>query len=321
MKISVVAIFYNSEQYVRKCLDSIINQKGVELEIIAVNDCSTDSTSEILKEYGNKYSSIKIITHDTNQGIASARNSGLHQATGDGFYLIDGDDYLASSIALATMCDKFDSETDWVQGSYLKVNTNGEIIGKISFQNASYSSYDSICDNFGQLDFIYTHNKLINIKFAKHLFMTNVYHEDRIWNAKIFKQLNKVITLSEPTYCYLIHQGQTSGNSRKKRLYVDSSMILLKQMVVLPKCWKPLIDTVHIVDIEKPLYLWEKDAIYRKTILKECNKLNNIEIDFSSFPRATCLIHRMISKKIPDFIINLVAKSYVKVLEFLKHPL
>ena len=75
MKISVVVPVYNTSKYLRKCLDSLVNQTFKDIEIICVNDGSTDSSLSILQEYKAKYNSIKIISQE-NQGLSSARNTG-----------------------------------------------------------------------------------------------------------------------------------------------------------------------------------------------------------------------------------------------------
>ena len=317
MKISVIAIFYNSEQYIRKCLDSILSQKDVDLEVIAVNDASTDQTSNILKEYSSLFPNVKVINHRDNKGIAAARNSGLENISGDCFYLIDGDDYLTSEIALHSLSENYDDSVDWVQGSYFKCDENGAKIGEISFQNKWYNGFKTICDCFGELDFVYTHNKLINVKHRNLKFNVGCYHEDRMWNAMIFNNLNKIVSISVPTYNYVIRSGQTSRKSRSQRLYLDSGMSLMRMMSNVPQCWGGIRDTFQIVDIEKALYLWENDRIYRQRILNELKVLNTPRINTENFPRFTRLIHSMITFNIPDMLINIISKSYLKVMTYI----
>lgn len=93
VKVSVIMPVYNVENYLRECLDSITNQTLNDLEIICVNDGSTDNSPEILKEYGEKDKRITIITQ-SNQGLGAARNNGLKHAAGEYIYFIDSDDYL-----------------------------------------------------------------------------------------------------------------------------------------------------------------------------------------------------------------------------------
>lgn len=91
--ISVIVPVYNTEKYLRKCLDSICEQTYRNLEILCVNDGSTDDSASILEEYATKDSRIKII-NQPNAGLAAARNTGLQHATGKWITGVDSDDYL-----------------------------------------------------------------------------------------------------------------------------------------------------------------------------------------------------------------------------------
>ena len=91
-KISVVIPVYNAEMYLRECLDSVVNQTLYDIEIICVNDGSTDNSQHILEEYSNKDSRIKIINQE-NQGAGAARNKGLETAAGEYISFLDSDDF------------------------------------------------------------------------------------------------------------------------------------------------------------------------------------------------------------------------------------
>ena len=93
-KISVVVPCYNVSKYVSKCLDSILNQTYKNLEIILVEDCSTDNTLEILKEYEKKDKRIKLIKNKKNGGLSHARNVGIKESTGKYIGFVDSDDYI-----------------------------------------------------------------------------------------------------------------------------------------------------------------------------------------------------------------------------------
>ncbi len=92
-RVSVIIPVYNVEKYLRECLDSIVNQTLREIEIICVDDGSTDGSPEILREYGERDCRITIISQE-NRGISSARNHGAEVASGEYFYFMDGDDIL-----------------------------------------------------------------------------------------------------------------------------------------------------------------------------------------------------------------------------------
>lgn len=321
MKISVIAIFYNSKDYVEKCISSIMSQRNVDLEIIAVDDCSTDNTCDILNNFASNDSRIRVIRHDINKGISEARNSGLRAITGDAFFLIDGDDYLPDKDSLFLLSKKFDADVDWVQGSYNVCNEYGDIIKSLIYPEHSYGDYNDICKGFSDLNFYYTHNKLINSKHKNQLFHSGCYHEDRMWLAETFNDLNRIEATNVTTYSYLVRSGQTSGKARKSRKYIDSGMKLMRIMAKCPECWTNLRDTFQIVDIEKPLYLWGKDKKLRIDTIQKCNELNSVKISTDCFPRATKLIHSMIKKEYPDFIINLLSKGYLKVMNFVNKPI
>ena len=94
IKISIIIPVYNTEKYLKKCLDSIINQTLKSLEIICIDDCSTDNCLHILKEYQLKDNRIKIIEQKENKGQGVARNLGLNIAEGEYIMFLDPDDWL-----------------------------------------------------------------------------------------------------------------------------------------------------------------------------------------------------------------------------------
>ena len=90
-KVSVIIPVYNSEAYLKECIDSVINQTYTNLEIIIINDASTDNSLDIIKQY--KDNRIKLINLEKNIGVSKARNKGIDTATGDYICFIDSDDY------------------------------------------------------------------------------------------------------------------------------------------------------------------------------------------------------------------------------------
>ena len=92
-KVSVIIPVYNTEKYLKKCLDSVCNQTLSDIEIICIDDCSTDNSLNILKEYTLKDNRIKLIEFKENKGAAVARNTGIDEAKGEYIGFIDSDDY------------------------------------------------------------------------------------------------------------------------------------------------------------------------------------------------------------------------------------
>lgn len=93
IKVSIIIPIYNVEKYLRQCLDSAVNQTLSNIEIILINDGSTDNSSCIAREYSLNYSFIKLI-EQKNSGQSIARNKGIDAANGKYIYFLDSDDYI-----------------------------------------------------------------------------------------------------------------------------------------------------------------------------------------------------------------------------------
>ena len=107
-KISIIIPIYNTEEYLRECLNSVINQTLKEIEIILIDDGSTDNSGKICEEYASKDKRIKVI-HQKNQGAAISRNKGIDLAQGKYLYFLDSDDYIESD-TLEKMLNKIEQE-------------------------------------------------------------------------------------------------------------------------------------------------------------------------------------------------------------------
>ena len=128
-KVSVIVPFYNSEKYLKRCLDSLVRQTLKDIEIIMVNDGSTDNGPDIVKSYMSD-DRIRIIDKE-NGGQASARNLGLTVASGDYIIFIDSDDYVESDLC-EKLYDAILKGFDIVVSDYYMVDGNEKKYNKIS---------------------------------------------------------------------------------------------------------------------------------------------------------------------------------------------
>ena len=92
--ISIIIPVYNTEKYLRRCMDSILNSAYKDFEILLINDGSTDSSPAICEEYSRQDSRIKVI-HQKNQGVSVARNTGLDYCQGEWIVFVDSDDFIS----------------------------------------------------------------------------------------------------------------------------------------------------------------------------------------------------------------------------------
>ena len=142
MKISVIVPIYNVEKYLEKCLESLVNQTIIDdIEIICINDCSTDNCLKILNEYKAKYSnSIKIINHIKNCGVSTSRNDGLKIAKGEYVGFVDPDDWVDYNFFEKLYNTAIKEKADIVKGNLKIIYNNkvNEIYFKKTFKNENY---------------------------------------------------------------------------------------------------------------------------------------------------------------------------------------
>ena len=129
--ISVIIPVYNVEKYIRECLDSIVNQTYKNLQIILVDDGSTDNSGKICDEFAKKDSRITVV-HQENQGAGAAKNTGLELIEGEYFSIIDSDDYIDLSMyeKMVSLMKQYDSV--FVQCLFKQVYVNKIIMRQYS---------------------------------------------------------------------------------------------------------------------------------------------------------------------------------------------
>ncbi len=191
MKVSIIVPVYNIEKYLGRCIESIVSQSYKDLEIILVDDGSTDNSGVMCEEYKNIDSRISVI-HKKNGGLSSARNEGIEKSTGSYVFFLDSDDYLAvdciqKSISL---CKENDADIAIVQMMYIAEDTNEEIKINIDEDITLLSAEDAIEASLYQVLYsccapakLYKRNVIGNIRFPLgrvsedlatcHLYMNN----------------------------------------------------------------------------------------------------------------------------------------------------
>ena len=132
-EISIIIPIYNAETNLRLCLDSACKQTLQNIEIICIDDGSTDSSPALVKKFADKDPRFKFLRHATNKGAWAARNSGLEIATGEFVYCLDADDFIPPNALQTLLIQARKNESDMVKGSLLwfKVENdeNPKIIG------------------------------------------------------------------------------------------------------------------------------------------------------------------------------------------------
>ena len=190
--ISVIIPVYNVEKYLSKCLDSVLEQDFDSFEIIAVNDGSTDSCGEILKEYAAKNENILVVEQE-NQGLGGARNTGIEKATGDYLLFIDSDDVLKPGTLSGLYHDAVQTGADIVWCGMDFVDEAGNVISTRQANDQGVRVATKEEDSLLYANDSYAWNKL----YKKDLFIKhNIRFPDRAWYEDL-RTLPKLVLQSD----------------------------------------------------------------------------------------------------------------------------
>ena len=218
-KITVIVPVYNVENYLNKCLDSLINQTYKNLEIIVINDGSTDNSGEICQGYAQKDNRIVYIEKE-NGGQSEARNMGLDRMTGSYVTFVDSDDWVELDYVENLYKKITEYQADIAVGNYYSFN---EAEGMYYFHIFGDSCYEKVYDNVSIFENLYESQemksfalisvwgKLYKADLLKHLrFDIGKLGEDGYLNQKIYLLAEKTIYLNKGLYAYRQREGSSS---------------------------------------------------------------------------------------------------------------
>ena len=203
--ISIIVPIYNVEKYLPKCIDSIINQTYKNIEILLINDGSTDNSGKICDEYALKDTRIRV-SHNENGGVAVARNKGIKMSTGDYIAFVDSDDYISTEycekMLAAVLRNNADIAIcklhDFVEGQdvQLEEKTYSEEVYSVDQMIENNIILSGIFDCIG--------GKLVAAKlFANILFPEGRVYEDSSTLYKLYNASSKSVVLNQEYYFYL----------------------------------------------------------------------------------------------------------------------
>ncbi len=243
LKLSVIMPVYNVEKYLPKCLDSLTGQTLKEIEIICINDGSSDSSSEILNRYAARDNRITVINQE-NQGQGNARNCGINLAKGEYIAFVDSDDWLENNAfeILYEKAKKFDA--DIVEFNY---NEIFECSGQIKKHNYSIKLPENKVYNykitkkylFGTISVSW--NKIYKRDFINEYnirFGSGRRAQDGVFAIKAKVYAQKIIFENKPLYNYNIRQGSSVNSSSSKQLELFQSLADIKKFLIEENLYK-----------------------------------------------------------------------------------
>lgn len=259
--VSVIIPIHNTEKYLPQCLDSIITQTYKNLQIILINDGSTDGSGDICETYAEKDSRIQVI-HQKNEGVSAARNMGLSLATGKYIFFLDADDICLKNTIHSLLHNIQDH--DLAIGSIQPIEEDGrpthsmppfpeqvvsaeqmltllfheEVLGYQGFLSNKLYRHDIICNN--------------NVRFRDDI----CYNEDRLFLTEYLLGCNTAKTTNQIIYLYRQHEESALGQQRC--LFHEAMLSELDAYEVMKALlWKPypsLYYRICFLSFEKSLY-------------------------------------------------------------------
>lgn len=270
--ITVIIPCYNIEKYIGRCIESIENQTYKNIEIIAVDDCSTDNTIKILEEYQNKYSNIQVFKNEKNSGAAFARNFAIKKAKGEYIGFIDSDDYITEDYYEKLMEKAIADEADVVvtdieityenntQNPILVRACDNDNITKMSFVNNGLAA--SPC------------NKIIKKKLIEsYPFLEGQINEDVASILPILVKAEKISYVQGIKYFYMQRENSVQNDEvTLKRMEMFNAIDVCFERIEKEPNYEEYKDAIlyqQVILMYMAVIPKQKDRKKRLTILKE----------------------------------------------------
>ena len=223
-KVTIIIPIYNAEEYIKKCLDSIIDQTFKSLQVILVNDGSTDSSEQIIDKYIAKYPNVFEKINKENGGQATARNMGIKYAKGEYVIFIDSDDYIDPTMIEELYNEAYKNNADIAVCDYYEIK-DGE---KKIYRNALVNYSNDNIINYA-LSNSSPWNKLVKLDLIKNnniTFLENYIYEDLATMPLLCGYAKKIEHVKKPLHNYIIRTGSTM-RQEKYNTKLDSIFVVI----------------------------------------------------------------------------------------------
>lgn len=251
-KVSVIVAIYNVEKYLERCLESLINQRLRELEIILIDDGSTDDSPEICDKYAEKDNRI-IVVHKKNQGLGMARNSGLELAKGEYVVFVDSDDFIEKNAywemyeaissenaeMLITNYYEYDTKNDTIKE--LRTIHNSKIamdeqVKKIACQMVGANPLDREADDIGMSVWKNMYSrKFIEENHIRFCSEREYVSEDAIFQLMIIPKMKKILLSTNCYYYYCNNERQSLSSTFRESKFEEYKKLYKKEYELLQK--------------------------------------------------------------------------------------
>ena len=282
-KVSVIVPVYNVENYIGRCIDSLVNQTLEDIEVVIVNDGSTDDSQKVIDDYVQKYpDKIKSFTIK-NGGVANARNYALDKATGEYIGFVDSDDYVAKDMYEKLYNKAIEDNADIVNCGYYR-ETETRCVEKETAYNPEFGN--SVFENpYLIVDSVpYIWNKIFKRKIIednKIRFPNLKIYEDLVFTYELFVEANRVSKVFEPLYFYTVtRETSLTFKFSEKRFDIFEAFGILTEYMNQKGCLEQFRQEIIFTLLKHIYVVLEKDvtrdtAKLKKKYIKEVFKYLN----------------------------------------------
>ena len=267
--ISVIVPLYNTEKYIAECIKSIISQTYTNLDILVINDASTDNGRTIVCQFQEQDSRIRIIDLKENGGITNARNTGLDNANGEFIAWCDSDDIYHHSF-INTMYDILcKTEADFVECQCVSgQDFNSQLFDNIKIDNIEYAigGKDEFLKRFASHQL---QTSLWSKLFADFRFPSNRLYEENLFYFHYYPVLKKAAYITTPLYFYRSRAGSIMKTLRERELQqeLQLSCDFLRFANSLPNGYK---NAFRAKTLKLLLNIWQRSVTADIPIVKKC---------------------------------------------------
>lgn len=278
MKVSVIIPVYNTEQYIPRCLNSILSQTLQDFEIIVVNDQSPDNSLKILKEYQQKDSRIRVISNERNMGLMWTRRVGYRMALGEYIVFCDSDDYLPNTALEYLYNTAQEKNVDIVIAAYTYITVKGNKLLKSMGGNRLLSQEevykDLLSQNISHSLWGKIYKRSLFLDFEYETFENHTNGEDMVLFYQLVRHTDKVAIIDDSVYyyCQNLFSSTQKGLSEKQLCMLIGNVNWLYYFFQDDKCYINLLR----FRILSSIYTILKYGISRKVL---CQLDKNV-IDF-----------------------------------------
>lgn len=248
--VSIIIPIYNAENTIEKCIESIINQTYSNIEIILINDGSSDDSQKICEKYAQFDDRIRII-NQVNSGVSSARNNGIKISSGRYIQFVDSDDYIEENMTYSLVKFLEDTNSEFAISGIYNVEENFSVCSREDL-------YKKVKNLFGEEIITSVWNKMFLKEKIKSHFDTNInYGEDIIFNLKYLEGVQRIVLIKEKFYHYQ-HVNPMSLTVR-----YNAERLKMSEEVYLNECKYIELYNWNSKGLKKQIsYIYMKNIIY-----------------------------------------------------------